>query len=166
MLKDANVPSDWAPNHLTYSTLQICRKVTEAVASYWTDIGVKVQTQPLDNALLTQRVASRDFDAWSTYVTRIDPDQLAAPYFRSDSSGNSPGYTGADDLIDKARTEPDPTQRAKLYRDLQDKVSQDSPCAFVISVAEGLLINNRVTGLKGAGWQERYDWFNVDIPAE
>ena len=166
LLKDANVPADWAPNHLSYSTLQVCRKVSEAVASYWTDVGVKVKTELLENAILTQRTTGRDFDMWSTYITRIDPDQLSAPYFRSDSPGNSAGYTGADDLIDKARFEPDTTQRAKLYRDLQDKISQDSPGAFVISVAEGLLINKRVTGLKGAGWQERHDWFNVDVPAE
>lgn len=166
LLKDANVPADWAPNHVSYSTLQVCRKVSEAVASYWTDVGVKVKTELLENAIITQRTTGRDFDMWSTYITRIDPDQLSAPYFRSDSPGNSAGYTGADDLIDKARFEPDTTQRAKLYRDLQDKISQDSPAAFVISVAEGILINKRVTGLKGAGWQERHDWFNVDVPAE
>jgi ABC-type transport system substrate-binding protein len=103
---------------------------------------------------------------WSTYVTRIDPDQLSAPYWRSDSPSNFSAYTGADELIDKARTEPDPAQRAKAYRDLQDKVSADAPAAFVISVAEGLLINKRVTGHKSAGWQERHDWFNVDVPAE
>jgi ABC-type transport system substrate-binding protein len=120
----------------------------------------------LENAVLTQRTTSRDFDMWSTYITRIDPDQLSSPYFRSDSPGNSAGYTGADELIDKARTEPDAATRAKLYRDLQDKISQDSPAVFVISVAEGLLINKRVTGPKSAGWQERHDWFNVDVPAE
>jgi len=166
LLKEANVDPNWAPVHSSYSTLQVCRKVSEAVASYWTDVGVKVKTELLENAILTQKTTAKDFDMWSTYVTRIDPDQLSIPYWRSDSPTNFSAYTGADELIDKARFEPDPAQRAKYYRDLQDKVSQDSPAAFIISAAEGLLINKRVTGLKGAGWQERHDWFNVDVPAE
>ena len=88
------------------------------------------------------------------------------PYFRSDSSGNAAGYTGADDLIDTARVEPDPEKRAKIWRDLQDKVSQDSPASFVISVAEGIILNKRVTGHTGTGWQERHPIVTIDVPAE
>jgi hypothetical protein len=27
-------------------------------------------------------------------------------------------------------------------------------------------VNNRVSGVAGAGWQDRHDWFNIDVPAE
>jgi len=29
-----------------------------------------------------------------------------------------------------------------------------------------LLLNERVTGEQGAGWLERFNWFDVDVPAE
>lgn len=34
LLKEANVPANWSFNLLSYSALLICRRVTEAVASY------------------------------------------------------------------------------------------------------------------------------------
>jgi peptide/nickel transport system substrate-binding protein len=166
LLKDANVPADWEINLISYSTLLICRRVTEAVVSYWEDIGLKVKPELLDSALYGKRNSAREFDVSATYITRIDPEQLAVPYFRSDSSGNSSGYTGADDLIDRARTEPDADKRAKIWRDLQDKVSQDSPASFIISVAEGIILNKRVKGHTGTGWQERHPVFTIDVPAE
>jgi peptide/nickel transport system substrate-binding protein len=166
LLKDANVPADFEINLVTYSTLLICRRVTEAVVSYWEDIGVKAKPELVDSALYGKRTAAREFDVAATYITRIDPEQLAVPYFRSDSSGNAAGYTGADDLIDRARVEPDPEKRAKIWRDLQDKVSQDSPASFVISVAEGIILNKRVMGHTGTGWQERHPIFTIDVPAE
>jgi len=166
LLKDANVPADWEINLVTYSTLLICRRVTEAVVSYWEDVGVKVKAELVDSALYGRRTAAREFDVSATYITRIDPEQLAVPYFRSDSSGNSSGYTGADDLIDKARSLPDPAARAQVWKELQNKISQDSPASFVISVAPGIILNKRVMGHTGTGWQERHPVSQIDVPAE
>ena len=166
LLKEANVSPDWSPSLLTLSNLIIDRRIIEAVASYWTDVGIKVKAEALEQGIINQRTSAGDFDMYGTYVARIDPDQLATPYWRSEATANRSFYTGADSLIDRAKAEPDPVQRAKIYRDLQDKVSQDSPAAFIVAVSESLLINKRVTGIAGAGWQERYDWFNLDVPAE
>ena len=166
LLKAANVSSDWSPSLITLSNLIIDRRIIEAVASYWTDVGIKVKAEALEQGIVNQRTAAGDYDMYGTYIARIDPDQLATSSWRSDSTGNRAFYNGADDLIDRAKAEPDLAQRAKLYRDLQDKISQDSPAAFVVAVSESLLVNKRVLGIAGAGWQERYDWFNVDVPAE
>ncbi len=166
LLKEANVSPDWAPSFLTLSNLVIDRRVLEAVASFWTDIGVKVKAEALDQGVINQRTGAGDYDMYATYIARIEPDQLATPYWSSGSSSNRSYYSGADDLIARAKAEPDPTLRARLYRDLQDKISQDSPAAFVVAVSESLLVNKRVTGIAGAGWQERHDWFSVDVPAE
>ncbi len=166
LLKEANVSPDWQPNMLGVSTLVINRRILEAVTSYWTDIGVKVKTELLDQGIINQRTNAGDYDMYGTYISRIEPDQLATPYWSSGSSSNRSYYSGADDLIVRAKSEPDLAQRAKLYRDLQDKISQDSPAAFVVAVSESLVVNKRVTGITGASWQERHDWFNVDVPAE
>ncbi len=166
LLKDAGVAADWQPSMVSQAILPICRRITEAIASYWTDIGVKVQNDSLDQGLIVKRSAANDFDMYGTYISRVDPDQLTARFWRSTGSGNRSGYTAADDLIDKIRSEADPTARAGLYGQLQEKLSMDSPAAFVVAVSEHLLLNKRVTGEEGAGWLERLDWFDADVPAE
>jgi peptide/nickel transport system substrate-binding protein len=166
LLKEANVSPDWQPSMVSQSILTISRRVTEAIASYWTDVGIKVQNDSLEQGLITSRSAKNDFDMYGTYISRVDPDQLTARFWRSNGASNRSGYTGADDLIDRIRSEPDPSARAKLYRDLQDKLSQDSPAAFVVATSEHLLLNKRVAGEEGAGWLERMNWFGVDLPAE
>ncbi|MBV9545392.1 MAG: hypothetical protein JOY61_13570, partial [Chloroflexi bacterium] len=93
-------------------------------------------------------------------------DQLTARFWRSNGSGNRSGYTGADELIDQIRSEADPSNRANLYGQLQQKLSQDSPAAFIVATSEHLLLNKRVVGEEGAGWLERLNWFDVDVPAE
>ncbi len=166
LLKDANVPADWQPSMISQSILTISRRVTEAVASYWTDAGVKVKNESVEQGIITKRSAARDFDMYGTYISRVDPDQLTARFWRSTGASNYSGYTAADDLIDKVAREPDPPTRAKLYRDLQDKLSQDAPAAFVVATSEHLVLNKRVTGEVGPGWLERHNWFDVDVPAE
>jgi ABC-type transport system substrate-binding protein len=166
LLQQANVPADWQPSMVSQAILPISKRVTEAVASYWTDIGVKVQNDSLEQGLIVQRSNNNDYDMYGTYISRVDPDQLTARFWRSNGSGNRSGYTGADELIDQIRSEADPTNRAKLYGQLQQKLSQDSPAAFIVATSEHLLLNKRVSGEEGAGWLERLNWFDVDVPAE
>jgi dipeptide transport system substrate-binding protein len=166
LLKEANVPADWEPSMLSQSILTISRRITETVASYWTEIGVKVKNESVEQGLIVQRSAKNDFDMYGTYISRVDPDQLMARFWRSDGATNRSGYTGADDLIDKIRNEADPPTRAKLFAELQEKLSVDSPAAFIVATSEHLLLNKRVAGEEGPGWLERMNWFDADVPAE
>jgi peptide/nickel transport system substrate-binding protein len=166
LLKEANVPADWSPGVMGHSTLLISRRVIEAVAGYWNEVGVKARPELVEQAVINQKTLPKDFDIWGTYITRIDPSQITAPYWHSASPTNYSTFTAGDDLIDITRTEPDPDKRIKAYRDLQNKISEECSAAFIVACSEGILVNKRVTGLKGAGWQERHPWFDVDVPAE
>lgn len=166
LLKEANVPSDWKPSFVSQSVLPISKRISEAVSSFWTDVGIQVQNDSLEQGLIAQRNTNNDFDMWGTYISRVDPEQLTARFWRSDGATNRSGYTLADDLIDQIRNEADPTARAKLYGDFQRKLSEDSPAAFVVATSEHLLLNKRVTGEEGPGWLLRLNWFDVDVPAE
>jgi peptide/nickel transport system substrate-binding protein len=53
LLKEANVSPDWQPSMVSQAILPISRRITEAIASYWTDIGIKVQNDSLDQGLIT-----------------------------------------------------------------------------------------------------------------
>src|SRR5260370_17027087 len=79
LLKEANVAADWQPSMLSQSILTISRRVTEAIASYWTDVGIKVQNESLEQGLITRRSANNDFDIYGTYISPVDPDQLTFP---------------------------------------------------------------------------------------
>jgi peptide/nickel transport system substrate-binding protein len=166
LLKEANVPADWKPSFVSQSILTISRRISEAVSSYWTDVGVQVQNDSLEQGLIASRNTGNNFDMWGTYISRVDPDQLMARFWRSDGATNRSGYAGADDLIDKIRNEADPTARAKQFGELQAKLSEDSPAAFVVATSEHLLLNKRVAGEEGPGWLQRLNWFDVDVPAE
>jgi ABC-type transport system substrate-binding protein len=96
----------------------------------------------------------------------VDPEQLTARFWRSSGASNLSGYTAADDLIDRIRNEPDPGTRVKLYAQLQQKLADDSPAAFIVATSEHLLLNKRVVGEDGAGWLERLDWLTADVPTE
>lgn len=166
MLKAANVPANWQPSMLGNTTSIIAHKIHEAVASYWTDIGVKVKNDLPDQGVFLQRRAAGDYDMFGIGVGRIEPDEVATPYWHSGSTVNNSFYAGADDLIDQARAEPDRQKRADLYKQILQKVAEDSPAAFLVATNSPMLVNKRVSGIAGAGWLHRYDWFNIDVPAE
>jgi ABC-type transport system substrate-binding protein len=167
MLKDAGVDlNSWQPSILGSSTSIYATKLDQAVSSYWSDIGVKAKNDLLEQGVFLQRRAAGDYDMFSIGPGRIEPDQIATAYFRTGSTVNNSFYSGADDLIDAARAEPDRTKRADLYKQLQQRIAIDSPCAFLVAPNSSLALNKRVAGIAGAGWLHRYDWFNVDVPAE
>ncbi len=166
LLKEANVSSDWAPEMISQSILVISKQITEAIASYWSDIGIKIKNSSLEQGIITKRRVALDYDMYATYVTRIDPSQMTRGFWRSDGANNLSGYTGADDLIDQISAESDPTKQAALYKQLQQKLSDDSPASWSVAVSEHLLLNDRVSGEQGPGWLERFNWFDVDVPAE
>lgn len=166
LLKEANITSDWHPEMISQAILPISRQTTEAIASYWKDVGVNIKNSSLEQGIIVKRSNARDYDMYATYVTRIDPSQLTARFWRSDGASNLSGYTLADNLIDQVTSEPNADKRAQLYRQLQQKLSSDSPASWSVAVSEDLLLNKRVSGSEGAGWLERFNWFDVDVPAE
>jgi peptide/nickel transport system substrate-binding protein len=166
LLADAKVPANWAPVMLGQGTSNNARIIHEAVGSFWNAVGVQVKVDLPDGGVFAQRRASGDYDVFGTGSGRIEPDQIATPYWRSGSTVNNAFYSGADDLIDQARAEPDRAKRAQLYADLQAKVAEDSPAAFIVATSSHLLLNKRVFGVVGPSWLSRIDWFNVDVPAE
>lgn len=165
LLREANVPRDWAPSLLSTSD-GIGRTFGEALESYWKDAGINVKLDLPERGDFERKRAAGEYDAFGIGVGRIEPDQIATPYWRSGSPVNNSFYAGADDLIDQAKSEPDQAKRAKLYHDLQRKISEDSPAAFIAAYSNHLLVNNRVSGIAGPSWQGRFDWFSIDVPAE
>lgn len=166
LLEEANVPDNWEIVMLGNSTQVNARKIHEVVASYWTDIGLTVKNELPESAVFLERRYAGDYDVFGIGVGRIEPDQVATAYWRSGSTVNQSYYSAADDLIGRARAEPDREKREQLYHELQRQMAEDSPAAFIVATSAHILANDRVTGIAGPGWLHRFDWFNVDVPAE
>ena len=166
LLDEAGVPGDWKPVLLADSTSIAASIVVEAVGSFWQDIDVDVQIDLPERGIFLERRYAYDFDMFTISVGRIEPDQIATPYWTGGARVNQAQYFGADDLIPLAKSEADTGRRAELYCELQQRMAEDSPAAFIIATSSQLIVNERVSGIAGPGWQTRYDWTRIDVPAE
>ena len=166
LLKDANVSPDWQPEMISQSILTISRRVTEAVASFWTDVGIKVKNSSLEQGIIMKRQCRPGFRYVCHLCLARRSGPVDHPLLAFDRRVEYVGLYGRRRHHRQDRRRTDPPTRANLYRDLQDKISQDAPAAFTVAVSEHLLLNKRVVGEQGPGWLERHNWFDVDVPAE
>jgi peptide/nickel transport system substrate-binding protein len=95
-------------------------------------VGVRAEFHYLtDWPAFRKGLAERKFPvflhAW--YADVPDPDNFLSKLFHSQSSRNFFGYANStvDELLDKARAEPDPTRRVALYQRAEELIVEDAP---------------------------------------
>lgn len=98
--------------------------------------GVDVQLEKADSAVLSARVARRDFDAISRVWTEFDSEVDQFPVFHSsqaDGGNNFAGYASpeADRLMEAVRGEWDAGARGDLERALHRRLYADQPYLFM-----------------------------------
>jgi len=89
--------------------------------------------------------------AWMTN----DPDTLPYLALRTDAwpeqGGFNSGYYSnpeVDQLLKAARRSTDQTERAKLYREMQEIVHEDAPWAFIAHWKQNAVSSSRVSGFE------------------
>ncbi|NBD30261.1 MAG: ABC transporter substrate-binding protein [Alphaproteobacteria bacterium] len=87
--------------------------------------------------------------AWMTN----DPDTLPFLALRTDAWPDQGGFNSGyysnpevDELLEAARVETDPEERARLYREMQTIVQEDAPWVFVANWKQNAVTNDRVDG--------------------
>ena len=101
-------------------------KVSQLVQAQFKEIGVDVDIVQVDFAALLKAGEQGDFDAMTLgWSGRIDPDGNIQNIWHTKGTFNYGKYSGADDLIDRARTTLDRTKRAQLYREVERKIVVD-----------------------------------------
>ena len=98
--------------------------VTLIIADYWRRLGLQVEVQREDRALVTERWTRGDYDAFINGLGRVDALELQA-FFSSRYPQNPVCYSGADDLWEEQATKVDVDQRAALLGQIQVLVSRD-----------------------------------------
>jgi len=127
-------------------------------------IGVALEIKALDEAAFYDLVLQRNYQAaYVSWVNDPDPD----PYTLFHSSQLAPagmnvvGYNNpeADQLMDDARIEQDPTRRADLYHQLHEILARDQPYLWTVQVAEKWAINRRVQNVQVAKGLGLFGWY-------
>lgn len=123
-----------------------------ALQALWSQVGIDVQiVGPLENAQAFERYRNGDFDIGTLAFMRVGPDQIVRPLLHSASIPflNSSRYSNAtmDELIDSAQSEMDPTERARLYAEIQRLVHDEVP---LIPLYQPLLVLAMSPDVEGA----------------
>ena len=99
-------------------------------------VGIKVDLEPTDFSVMTERMSKRDFDAvsvgWSGEVEQ-DPYQIFDSSQISDEGDNFISYSNPelDHLIRKARATVDEAARMKMWQECSRIIHEDQPYTFL-----------------------------------
>ena len=162
LLTDAGISPD---KPLTFHLLipsasQRLAKLVPILQEQMKPVGVELEIEKVESAVLSSRVAKRDFDAVSRLWTEFDTEQDVFPMFHSsqlDGGDNWVGYSSpdADRLIEQVRTEFDAEKRHALQRQLHAQLQRDQPYLFMTSRQSLDAAKKRVHGLTpSVGWYD------------
>ncbi len=131
------------------------RELLEAVAGYWTAVGLDVQLEILEFGAYLEVLFDRENRADSIYVSSsndiLDPDRQLATYYEAGGIGSSNSDEELAALIETGRTELDPAAREEAYR-------QAVQLAYDQAYFVWLVNNQDIYGLaENVQWQPRVD---------
>lgn len=141
-------------------TSQRLAKLVPLLQEQMRPLGVELEIEKVESAVLSSRVAKRDFDAVSRLWTEFDTEQDVFPMFHSsqrDGGDNWVGYASpeADRLIEQVRAEFDADKRHALQRQLHARLAADQPYLFMTSRQSLDAARKRVHGLTpSVGWYD------------
>ena len=114
-------------------------KTAAYLASVWTPIGVKVETQVYEESdLINQVIRPRKFDAllYGEIVGRFpDPYAFWHSLQRNDPGLNIGGYASlpADKILQEARAEVNDSLRKEMYKEFEEVLARDVPAILLYS---------------------------------
>jgi len=114
------------------SPLQL--RIAQIIQAQAQEAGFKVSVKQVDATSLITVLQKRDFDiCYSPWSGRPDPDGNMFNYFTKTGQNNFAGYDSGevDDLLRKARASSNQNDRAKMYRQAQQMISDDAPMLFL-----------------------------------
>ncbi len=97
------------------------KETTEAVAAYWTDVGLKVDVKIFEFDNYLKRLFDRQARPMAIYVSHANPllhaDRTLSDYYLKTGRGASNNDDVLADLVNKARTETNPAKQLALYHE-------------------------------------------------
>ena len=126
--------------------------IAQMVQQYLKDVGLDVKLSTLEwNAMIQKNIIERDFDMilnWWAYPS--DPDVFAQYHSSNAGKGNNiPGVKDPklDELLVKGQETSDPDERAEVYNEMQQYMSDTLPYLYLWYPQEIQVRNNRLKGV-------------------
>ena len=132
---------------ITYDTAPL-PDVLQVIQADWAKIGYQTKVEVMDLATYDSRRRANTFDVEAGSVLRVEASQFTVNYLHSRSIPfpNTNAYRGADDLLDRAQTEPDATKRKALYTELTALLEKDLPQIPLLYPKQVLAMQPKVKG--------------------
>ena len=112
-------------------------------------IGIKIELVPLEIKAFNEVLKKRDFDLFlgqhGLSAALDDPKESWATVNNTPDGGNRVQFENksADALMDKIRSELDPTKRDALYKQFQKLIADEQPAIFLFSTKDRIVLNKR-----------------------
>jgi peptide/nickel transport system substrate-binding protein len=164
LLSDAGV----GPFDLTItfdSANELMRNTAAVLKTAYSDIGVNVTLDEVASGTYATEVYQRKYQAFFLLEFPILPDAgyALALNYPSDSFLNSTGYSNkqVDDLIANGFATIDPSDRTKIYQQIQElMVAEDPPEVWIAEPGWQLVTKPEISGVNWTTW-EGYDIFDM-----
>ncbi len=131
------------------------RELVEAVAAYWSDVGVTPNVQIYEFNEYLNRLFDRETRADAIFVVSsnelLDADRSLSAYYQAGGIGASNTNAELSALIDQARTETDPGVREDLYHQATQIAYDEAYFAFLLNINDIYGVSDRLV------WEPRVD---------
>jgi peptide/nickel transport system substrate-binding protein len=151
LMAESNHPDGFTLEFMVRSGNQQQLQIATALMDMWSRIGIELDIQQLDSAVVSDRYRAFDFEAilsgWTNDI--IDPDQLVSYAILPETIQNyRTGWVNQEavDLANEGRTTLDPDDRREIYHEIQRIHMEDAPFVYLYVLPYVDVMNTRVDG--------------------
>lgn len=116
-------------------------ELSTVLQDMWRRVGIEAELILRERAVYDELVRGDDYDILAQNISRADAFQYASFLYGPNAPfPNAHRYSGADDLIEAARAEPNDEARLALWRAFQERVLVEDVAGFGMANASYLLV--------------------------
>jgi len=151
LMKESTIPSGGKIAIMLQAGRASALQLATALKEMWAKIGIDLDIQQLEQAIVTDNYRNNKFEIYATGWTNdiIDPDELVSYAILPEQVQNyHTGWTNQEaiDLAKKGRTELKDDERRKIYYRIQEIHMQDAPFVYLYVVPYIDVVKKSVQG--------------------
>lgn len=150
LLQEGGKPSGFSFTFQT-ATSPVAVQIAQMIQSMLGQDGITMKIQQLEFGTLLSNNQNHAFQASAlSWSGRIDPDQNSYSFWHTGGPNNGSNFSDpvTDQLLDKARTVADMTQRKQIYNQFMDEMHKQDPYIFLYYPNNVYAYTNNLQGFK------------------
>jgi peptide/nickel transport system substrate-binding protein len=151
LIKGSSIPSGGKIAIQVQAGMQQSLQLATALKDMWSKIGIDLDIQQLEQAVVSDNYRNNKYEAYATGWTNdiIDPDELVSYAILPEQVQNyHTGWTNQEaiDLANKGRAVLDDAERRKIYYRIQEIHMQDAPFVYLYVIPYVDVVKKSVKG--------------------